>query len=88
MNHEESTAIVREIMQRASGVKEIEPGVWQYSCVDFVFDLVFVDDDFDLDEQVTGKNISRALEYLELAYNAEGRAQGIEEAKQLLSTLK
>jgi hypothetical protein len=84
MNHEESTQIVREIMQRASGVSEIEPGVWQHPAYDFVF----VDDDFDLDEQVTGKNISRALEYLELAYNAEGRAQGIEEAKQLFSTLK
>jgi hypothetical protein len=84
MNHEESTAIVREIMQRASGVAEVEPGVWQHQSVDFVF----VDDDFDLDEQVTGKNISHALEYLELAYNAEGRAAGIEEAKQLLSTLK
>jgi hypothetical protein len=84
MTHTENTAIIREIMTRASGVSEIEQGVWKHKNVDFVF----VDDDFDLDDMITGKNITFALEYLELAYNAEGRAQGIEEAKNILSQLK
>jgi hypothetical protein len=75
--NQENSKLLRRIMRAASNMNQIEPGIFQHKYLNFVFDC----DD-------AGETIDSGLEYLELAYNAEGRAQGIEEAKQLLSTLK